>query len=307
MKTLVKMIAGSHLYGTNTENSDTDYKGVYLPDITDCILQKVGKTINESTGNDGTKNTKDDIDYEIYSIQHFIKLATAGETVAIDMIHTPDKFIFEQSDAWRFIREKRSLFYTKNMKAFIGYARGQAKRYSVKGERLQFAEDVLKILGWFDEKDKLGNHFGELAISNPKTPFVVDEFNKTFIDVNGRKFSGDVSIKYVKDKVRGIIDEYGHRAKKAQNMGGADWKAISHALRVVLEVKEILETGNLLFPLAKAPLILSVKNGMVEYNKVMDDIDSLIHEVDELSAKSYLPEKVNVKFWEDFIVNLYKK
>lgn len=37
MKVLVKCVAGSHLFGTNTENSDKDYKGVYIPDA-DSIL-----------------------------------------------------------------------------------------------------------------------------------------------------------------------------------------------------------------------------------------------------------------------------
>jgi hypothetical protein len=306
MKTLVKMIAGSHLYGSNTENSDMDYKGVYLPDITDCILQRVGKTLNESTGKNGTKNTKDDVDCEIYSIQHFIKLATAGETVAIDMLHTPDNFILEQSDAWRFIRDKKTMFHTKNMKAFIGYARSQAKRYSAKGERLKLAEDCLAVIKNKHDGARLGDSF--FMLKNIKgTDFTKDSFGLTFVDINGRKLSDKVSIRYAKNVIQDIIDDYGRRARKALNMGGADWKAVSHALRVVLEIKEILETGGLVFPLTKAPLILSVKNGTMDFTQVMDMIDNLIIEVDELTAKSGLPEKVNVKFWEDFIVNLYKE
>ena len=43
MNLIVKSIFGSHLYGTNTENSDTDYKGIYLPSKNDCYLNNVKK------------------------------------------------------------------------------------------------------------------------------------------------------------------------------------------------------------------------------------------------------------------------
>ena len=32
---------GSHLYGLNTENSDLDFRGVYIPNLDDIILHKV--------------------------------------------------------------------------------------------------------------------------------------------------------------------------------------------------------------------------------------------------------------------------
>ena len=36
-KILFKTLTGSKLYGTNSENSDTDIKGVFLPDIKDLL------------------------------------------------------------------------------------------------------------------------------------------------------------------------------------------------------------------------------------------------------------------------------
>ena len=32
MQTIMKSLYGSHLYGTNTADSDLDYKGVFLPE-----------------------------------------------------------------------------------------------------------------------------------------------------------------------------------------------------------------------------------------------------------------------------------
>jgi predicted nucleotidyltransferase len=63
---IVKMVFGSHLYGTATENSDTDYKGVYLPTEKEILLNRVPKSYNYKTGDGVTKNTKDDIDVEFF-------------------------------------------------------------------------------------------------------------------------------------------------------------------------------------------------------------------------------------------------
>jgi predicted nucleotidyltransferase len=61
---------GSDLYGTNTENSDVDYKSVFIPDGKDLILQKAAKHLQNNTkDNDITKNSKDDIDDESFSIK----------------------------------------------------------------------------------------------------------------------------------------------------------------------------------------------------------------------------------------------
>ena len=38
MKVLIKTIAGSHLFGTNTEQSDTDYRGVFVQQGTNYSL-----------------------------------------------------------------------------------------------------------------------------------------------------------------------------------------------------------------------------------------------------------------------------
>lgn len=47
---IVEMAHGSHLYGLETENSDMDYKGIYLPKLDDVLLGKDAGEIRSSTG-----------------------------------------------------------------------------------------------------------------------------------------------------------------------------------------------------------------------------------------------------------------
>ena len=53
---ICKIMHGSHLYGTNTENSDLDYKGIYLPSKKEYFTQQVKKCIDHSTNKSNTIN-----------------------------------------------------------------------------------------------------------------------------------------------------------------------------------------------------------------------------------------------------------
>ena len=126
MLTIVEMVFGSHLYGTATPASDRDFKGVVVPDLAQVLLQRVDKSLHDSTKTGDGKNRPEDIDRERYSLQYFVELACAGETVALDMLHAPRAMALEAHDIWWDLVAKRELFYTKSLKAFVGYARKQA-------------------------------------------------------------------------------------------------------------------------------------------------------------------------------------
>lgn len=146
-KTIVRMIFGSHLYGCEVETSDKDYKGIFLPTKEQVLLGKIPKSYSNSKKKaEGEKNTADDVDTEIYSLHYFIKLACEGQTVALDMLHAPDNMILEATNVWYEIVANREKFYTKNLKAFVGYARKQASRYGIRSGRLGNLREVIKVL-----------------------------------------------------------------------------------------------------------------------------------------------------------------
>jgi len=82
----------------------------------------------------------------MYSLHYFINLACEGETIALDMLHVPDDKVVEKHPVWDEIVLNRQKFYTKNLKAFVGYARRQASKYGIKGSRLN---DIKKVLDFF--------------------------------------------------------------------------------------------------------------------------------------------------------------
>lgn len=137
-KILFKTYSGSKLYGTNNENSDTDFKGVFLPDLNDLILGKAPKHYVLSTGKANEKNNNTDVDETYYSLQYFLELASKGDTNAIDMLfaYTNKKAVIIQDPIWDELIKNIDKIITKNIKAYIGFCKGQAIKYSIKGEKL---------------------------------------------------------------------------------------------------------------------------------------------------------------------------
>src|SRR4051794_19383522 len=136
MKNLVRMQFGSHVYGTNVPASDHDFKAVHLPDGRDILLQRPRNTINLKTNLSGAKNTAEDVDFESFSLQQYLKLLLEGQTVALTMLFTPDRWIIDTSEEWEMIRASKSHFLHRGVSAFAGYCRQQANKYGVKGSRV---------------------------------------------------------------------------------------------------------------------------------------------------------------------------
>jgi len=307
MNTIVKLKFGSHLYGTNTPESDIDYKGVFLPTIDEIFLNRIPKSINTSTKKSSAikKNTKDDIDCEIYSLHYFIQLACEGQTVALDMLHAPDNMILETSDIWEEIVKNRSRFYTKNLKAFIGYARKQAAKYGIKGSRLNAAKEMMDLLASTSEEKRVADVWDKLPLGEHIHIIEPNPHNIEQVQVCGRIIQATSRVKYALEIVKTFYDNYGARAEKAAKNEGIDWKAVSHAIRAAYQLKEILEDGTITFPLKEADYVKQVKTGELDYQTdVAVRLESLMDEVESLSLKSDLPEKVNRSFWDDFIINV---
>lgn len=304
MLTIVKMKFGSHLYGLETENSDTDYKGIFLPSKEDCFLNKIPKSYSKSSGNNFSKNTKEDIDYEIYSLQYFLALAFQGETATLDMLHCPEdsNILMESSEIWRFIRKNRNKFYTKNLRAFLGYAMKQASKYGIKGSRINTCEEILSFFNKYKETNKLKEVWEEI----PKLEHCSKDDD--FIDICGKKIQKTVKINYAKRIIENYLNEYGERARLAKENKNIDFKAISHALRAGFQLKSLYEKGDIIFPFEgeEKKLLLNVKKGKINYlEEVAPILENLLDEVKALSKQSKYPEKVDKSFWEKFLIEIY--
>ena len=200
-------------------------------------------------------------------------------------------------------------FYTKNLSAFVGYARRQASKYGIKGSRLNSAEEVIKFLTMCNKENRLADYWKSLP-RGEHIHFV--EFglkdNIPLYQVCGKKFQNTAKAGYVLEVMNKFFEAYGARAKQAAENKGIDWKAISHAFRAAYQVKQLLTENTITFPLKEADFLKKVKAGELDYNtEASVELERLMDEVEKLSEESILPEKVNHKFWDKFIIEEVEK
>ena len=306
---------GSTLYGTRTKNSDTDIKGIFMPTMEQIFLGKIPKNMTEKTNKTNNKNTSEDIEKDYHSLHHFIHLACTGQTVAIDMLNCNKENLLKTSDIWEDLVENRHRFYSKNMKAFIGYARSQAARYGVKGDRISTAKRLKRL---FDkhrsninikENDlRVGDIWEEIKDLNLPHVHFKESQNKINnvpikeLVVCGKTIQETCTMLYATSILFNFLNKYGKRAKLAEENKGIDWKAVSHSLRIAMELKEIFETYKITFPLKYADWLIKVKKGELDYKTLVAPVlDELMEEIEILSEKSDLPNKINVKYWNDWL------
>jgi hypothetical protein len=127
------------------------------------------------------------------------------------------------------------------------------------------------------------------------------------LEVCGRKFQGMILLQEMAGCLKRILENYGHRAKQAEQNENIDWKAVSHAFRVCYQALELLTTGNITFPLKQAEFLKQIKQGKLHYSKdgVPDKLDALIAEVRDASSLSTLPEQAEQSVFDELILSCY--
>ena len=311
MDIICKMIFGSHLYGLNTPTSDTDYKSIYLPTKKELLLGTWKKVIRISGGKANEKNTAEDVDEEAIALPEFISQACKGETYAIDMLHCTPECLVSSSTIWDTLVYSRSSFYSKDMKAYIGYLKRQVAKYGIKSSRYGAAKEVYDLLN----KTKVSVRLIDIIEDLPINEFCsIEEKNMTnredvlFYNVCGSSHELTISIDELICRIGKFLDNYGVRVKLAERNEGIDWKAVSHALRAGFQLRDIFVDGDFSYPLKETEFILSVKNGELNFvDEVSPLLENLLSELEDLASKSYLPDKINTLLWDEYLLDVYDR
>ena len=310
---------GSKLYGTDNPNSDTDYKGVYIPSKASVLLKRDIEHYNFNSNNSNTKNSKDDIDLQLFSVYKWFSLLKKGETGAMDILFSlfrEDTQVFNDPKFTSLIKQNYKSFYNKNLHSFLGYCVGQSKVYNVRGER-------------FNELHLFVEYFNELAKEQGANklesmyPLVEELFTKqkykyikfvsaptsrgsgeakegVYIEVLGKRFLGTVTIQYFSEKITEMEEQFGNRARASAK--GVDFKALSHAVRVIDEVEELIDDEFITFPLKNRVYVTSVKEGNEALEDVMNYIDQKLNVVQAKLENSSLAERSDEAFMNELLL-----
>lgn len=308
-KIIVLMPFGSHLYGTSTPSSDYDYKGVFLPTVESALTGRIPKRWRpcKVAKAEGEKNVPGDVDFELLSLHEFMRLLIEGQTLALDMLHAEAGSLIQTSSEWEDLYVERKRFYTKNLSAFVGYARRQAAKYGIKGSRLACAKwmveecrkfEQLTVLEWvtqtpFIALDDIAEYV-KIDLSDPDV-LTVSVLDKGLT-------SGAAMGHYLKTFER-YVESYGARARMAETNEGVDWKAMSHAVRAAYSVRTILsgETLRLPYPSHVRRELERIKAGKVPFGTVQKLLEREVEHIEQLAAKSTLPVIADVEWAMKFV------
>lgn len=305
---------GSHLYGTHSPESDLDYKGIFLPSKESLLLGHKVKSLHYSSGKDNSRNSNEDIDIDLWSLQYFLELISKGETNAIDVLYS----ITNKNCLVHYDTGLNDLFYNPlklfdpvNCNAFVGYAIGQAKKYGIKGSRLGVIKQVYEYLEHIRVDDvfygKLSDYVEEILdkFYDPSFCFMKEINEEEVLVLCGKVHLFSISLDEFYNRVKREYEKYGDRTKKAEQNEGVDWKAISHAVRCLVQMEELLTEGKISYPLKDAQYLLDIKQGKYDFCWVEELIKNRLEYVDSLQSTTNVKGYVDRELIEDVILDLY--
>lgn len=311
---LFSMVSGSFLYGTNIEGSDRDFKKVVVPSAREIALQQAHWTSYHRKTNKNPNKEKNkplDIDIEVFSLKGFLQMAMEGQTVAVEMLFAPESKIIHKGDAWEeILRNKHKLIHS-GITSFVGYCQTQAKKYSVKGDRINALKLFLEKTSRWDDHSKLELYRDDILSAAKETPYIniITQEGKNgpedYLELCNKKTPLTAIVKYAAKQADTRLVEYGKRAMIAAHEDGVDWKALMHAVRVATEAEELLLTGHITLPLKNRDLLLRIRNKEFSFQEVSEMIEAGLVRVEEALSKSTLPKEPDREFWNDFVAEIY--
>ncbi len=304
---------GADLYGTRrSDKSDLDVRGLFLPETSALVLGPVPKSLHFSTGGNDRRNQVEDVDIDLWSVGHWLKLLAAGDIGALDLIFAPsnaEAVIWQDSRLDVFFGAPLELLDTVESRAYAEYSLSQAKKYGIKGSRLGAVKAVQR---WLEDRptapdERLEPHLDALAALCDDERFCRRETirDRPGLNLGGKLFSGRMKLAEFAARVETEMERYGERAREAEANQGLDFKALSHAVRALDQMLEIFETGRVRFPLRNRAELLAIKEGRYAWPELEPLILERLRLVDERRQNARHQGRHNADFARQALLSCY--
>ena len=274
---IFRCVAGSNLFGTAIAGSDIDYKRVHLPTAKQILLQQAATTKHIVT--DAEDNTS-------FPLHHYLQLLCNVETNAVEMLFAPNH-TYDADFTWETILFHRNRLLWANKKSFICFGKAQAMRYAVRGQRLDTLVQLLDVLNSYSSKQNLHEALTPVLLALPGVELLQGSDGIPQLSVFGRQTSQTVTIAEAISVYSKPLTELGKRTNSAAAAGGADWKGLYHALRIVDEGIELFSTGGLRFPCRHADLYKQIRLGELPLEQVLDVFETKLVELERLPVTCF--------------------
>lgn len=310
MNKILEVIAGSTLYGLNTPTSDLDIFGVYLESkneiIEDYFFNSNHKgrevDLSEVTKLKNRKNSSDSLDKKFFSFKKFVGRAINCSPNINECLFAPkDKIIFINEIGERLIDLRKDFLSKKAFYTFGSYAKSQSKKARIKKNSFEKLENAQKFLEkHIEPKTYLFYHEKEKWFTEI---FDIKEHHYKIIGADYQIVKNQDCKRSVKELEK-IIGNRSHR-KELIKEKGADFKFLSHTLRLLYECEEILLDQNISFPIKGRDVVFSMKKGEINLKESEQIINKKIKDIEKAYENSLLPAVANTDKIYKFIKEVY--
>lgn len=307
------MIAGSHFFNLNSERSDVDYKGIYLP--IDGKETKRGEVTYKTNTQKNKKNTSDDVDCTFFSLKKFLTLLASGDFNMIEMLFAPRDKIIMTSEIYEDLRFIRNSLLPNDISSFLGFIKREYLRYGIDkkhyGLQVRFL-NFLKMLKKNSLHDRLKDHWLEIVnyVQQEESYIQIgatwnDNKEIPAVIITKRVFQYTVKIDYIVEAIECNLARYGHR-QVIMTEEGLEFKGLYHAMRLIFEAEDLLTTGQLSFSFSadRHVFLRDIKNGKINQDVLFNSIDSGIERLYALDKKT-ISNKINIKYLVDKLIWKY--
>jgi len=243
------------------------------------------------------KNTQNAVDRKLYEFRKFVKLAMENNPNIIEQLFVNEPNIVYINDAGRALLEEKYKFPHKGLvKKFKGYAFSQKHKMIIRTDKFHELENAFGYLKAYAEQKEL-----LIELKDKFLPFI--KFNKDYCVIGDLNLQKGIYVKKAVSMIEERLSKVGHR-KNLITKYGFDTKFASHLVRLLLEGKELVSTGEIAFPLSYKQTVLDIKEGKWTIKEVLDYAEQLEAETDIAAEKSELPSKPRFDEIEQFTINL---
>ena len=307
---------GSTLYGTELPGkSDLDVRGIFLPSAERLVLGNASKSLHFSSSCGERRNVAGDVDIDLWSIQHWLlKLLPAGDTGALDLLFSPSHAactLYRRPELDTVFANPLRFTDIGKGRAYAEYSLGQAKKYGIKGSRvgaLKTVRDWLRLnCPEPSGNERLGDYIDALAKECAVSRFCSMETiqGEKALQLCGKRHMGTIRMPELIRRVEADMRRYGARAEEARQNEGLDFKALSHALRALDQMEELLQTGKIIFPLKNRKELIAVKEGKYSWREMEPRILQRLETVDAMRERSAFAGMYDAGFAEKCVRACY--
>lgn len=345
-KLIFKGIIGSHSYNLATENSDIDYKGVYIQSEEDFLSDNYVEFVQVNP------------DECYFELRKFLQLIAVANPNALEMLYLPDECVEVCEPEFIYLMTKRDSFLTKRCGAtFSGYAKTQLRKSHGLGKKLNWEKhktvrkDIMDFMKFLENgtgevtsikqyietlpKQITQEEIGLTAIKGFKdcykvhTPAMLGQY-KGIMEEGSNEPKKSIVSKDLMIRFEGVLyfnkEAYSTHCKdyaeyqkwlKARNEDRYvtnkahgqtyDGKNILHTVRLIMTAENIAKNNTVNIDMTEnRDFLLSIKKGLVPLKEVTEEWSERAGKIDEIFKNSTLPDELPKNYIKEIELKIRK-